>query len=93
MPALLMGHELAEELLIAFNRCAIAQLACQFRHEFQRRRVLLERVLRVMGHIGNHRDRAAGTGCIRRDQDDAAQARVHHRQVVIVDGFAVPLQP
>ncbi|MNV24263.1 hypothetical protein D3C71_1153210 [compost metagenome] len=93
MPALLMGHELAEELLIAFNRCAIAQLTCQFRHEFQRRRVLLERVLRVMGHIGNHRDRAAGTGCIRRDQDDAAQARVHHRQVVIVDGFAVPLQP
>ncbi|MND92805.1 hypothetical protein D3C76_375250 [compost metagenome] len=35
MPALLMGHELAEELLIAVGGCAIAQLARQFSHEFQ----------------------------------------------------------
>ncbi|MNK90283.1 hypothetical protein D3C87_1103290 [compost metagenome] len=87
-----MGHELAEEPLIAVGGCAIAQLACQFGHELQRRGVLPERVQRVMGNIGNHRDRAAGAGGVRRDQDDATQARVHHRQVVIVDGFVVPLQ-
>ena len=35
MPALRMGHELTEELLIVVGGCAIAQLACQFSHEFQ----------------------------------------------------------
>ncbi|MNC05027.1 hypothetical protein D3C75_524830 [compost metagenome] len=46
-----------------------------------------------MGNIGNHRGRGGGAGGIGGDQDDAVQARVHHCQVVIVDRFAVPLQP
>ncbi|MNM72573.1 hypothetical protein D3C81_842720 [compost metagenome] len=34
MSALLMGHELAEELLVALGGTGIAQLARQFGHEF-----------------------------------------------------------
>ncbi|MNV37879.1 hypothetical protein D3C71_1294130 [compost metagenome] len=92
MSALLMRHELAEELLIAPGGAGIAQLARQFSHEFERRRVLFEWVLRVMGNI---RDQGNGAGrgvCIRDDQDDAGQLDVHHRQVVAVDGATVPAQ-
>ncbi|MNV25199.1 hypothetical protein D3C71_1162880 [compost metagenome] len=92
MPALLMGHELAEELLVAARGAGIAQLACQFGHELEQRRVLLERVLRVMGNIGDH-GHGIGRGVgIRGDQHDAGQVNVHHRQVVAVDGAAPPAQ-
>ncbi|MNM78340.1 hypothetical protein D3C76_1163960 [compost metagenome] len=82
-----MGHELAEVLLITFAGGIVAQLARQFRHEVEGRWVSLERVLRIMGNIRDDRGGTGGGVQIRGDQQNADQARVHHRQVVIADGL------
>ena len=73
-PALGMGHELAEEHLVAR---LVAQLTGQFGHERLGRRVCLERVFGVFGDISDHPRAWRGD-----KQHDAHQRDVHHAEGV-----------
>ncbi|RMP86200.1 hypothetical protein ALQ17_01679 [Pseudomonas fluorescens] len=75
-PEVLVGHEATEERLVVGG----AQLSGEFLFEGQRRAILLERVFRVVGHIGHQASHAAGVFKVWCKQQDAGQRRTHHAE-------------
>lgn len=97
MSALLLVDKLAEVLLVALPGhgadFVFAQLARQLGLESLRRRIFLERMIGVVGQVGNQSIDPAAVAHRRDQQQDAGQARTEHRQVAALLPSAVEHQP
>ncbi|MNO69291.1 hypothetical protein D3C76_601430 [compost metagenome] len=100
MPALLMGDEAAEELLVtasggkAFRRrrgASVAQLAGQFERELFGRSIFFQGMHRVVRHIGNESPLGNRGIQVTGDQHDAVHSGVQYCQVIVTNREALQL--